>query len=150
MKEKIFKILKKPTELSEKEISNLIEIPKDSKLGDYAFPCFILAKKFKKNPVEIAAEISKNLKISKEFEKIESVGPYINFFVNKVYLAEEVFWVVFWKRFSWVRIERLVQGHLIHPVQLQIRSRLKLLPQPQHPVYRNQIIIWKFVIAYDC
>ena len=44
--------------LSNKEIEEIIEIPKDENLGDYAFPCFILAKKLKKNPLEIAKELS--------------------------------------------------------------------------------------------
>ena len=43
---------------SEEKISDLTEIPKDPKLGDYAFPCFILAKEMKKSPVDIAAELA--------------------------------------------------------------------------------------------
>lgn len=88
MKEKIASLLAKQTSISKEEILRLIEIPKDSKLGDYAFPCFVLAKTLKKNPNEIAREFAQKIK-SEEFEKIESVGPYINFFVNAVALAEE-------------------------------------------------------------
>jgi arginyl-tRNA synthetase len=89
MKERIAELLKKPSKLKEKEILELIEVPKDSKLGDYAFPCFALAKTFRKNPVEIAKELASKLENALEFEKIEAVGPYINFFVNRNILVEE-------------------------------------------------------------
>ena len=88
MKEKIILFLKKLLPLNEKEIENFLEIPPNSELGDYAFPCFQLAKIMKKNPVEIAKEISKKIPISKEIERIEARGPYINFFLNKKLLAK--------------------------------------------------------------
>ncbi|WP_439424744.1 arginine--tRNA ligase [Oenococcus alcoholitolerans] len=64
------------------EISNLIEKPKDLKKGDFAFPTFVLAKKFKKAPFLIAKEISEKIDRS-GFEKIVSEGPYVNFFIEK-------------------------------------------------------------------
>ncbi|MAH03428.1 arginine--tRNA ligase [Candidatus Pacearchaeota archaeon] len=78
-------ILKK--NLKKEEIEKLIEIPPSLEMGDYSFPCFILAKKLKKNPNQIAEELKEKIK-SKDFEKIESSGPYINFFVKKLKLAE--------------------------------------------------------------
>ena len=57
-KEHIVKILKKETKL--KEIN--LEIPPDSNLGDFAFPCFILSKSLKKNPHDIAEDLSKKIK----------------------------------------------------------------------------------------
>ena len=51
-------LLQKQVKLKKDEILNLIEIPPDSKLGDYAFPCFILSKQLKKSPNEIAANIT--------------------------------------------------------------------------------------------
>ncbi len=89
MKERIAELLAKPSKLKEKEILNLIEIPKDSKLGDYAFPCFVLAKTLKKNPVEIAKELASKLKNNLEFERVAAIGPYLNFFVNRLVIAEE-------------------------------------------------------------
>ncbi|MFC1768525.1 arginine--tRNA ligase [Nanoarchaeota archaeon] len=65
-----------------------LEVPPDMKMGDYAFPCFPLAKIYKKNPVEIAKEVSKKIKKPKSVEKIEVNGPYINFFLNKSDLSE--------------------------------------------------------------
>src|SRR3989344_3822850 len=88
MKSQIAKLLAKNLSLSESEILNLIETPPSQELGDYAFPCFSLARSLKKNPNQIAQELSVKIK-SNQFEKTEAKGPYINFFVNRALLAEE-------------------------------------------------------------
>ena len=90
MKEKIAKLLVKPSGLKEKEVLSLIETPKDSSVGDYAFPCFSLAKFQKKNPAEIAKNIVDAIENTLEFEKVEAVGPYVNIFINRDVLAESV------------------------------------------------------------
>lgn len=91
-KDKIIEILEKQTRLKPLEISNLIEIPPNPELGDYAFPCFILTKKEKKAPNQIAEHYAKELsiKLPKEIEKIQAAGPYLNFFINKKILAEQI------------------------------------------------------------
>jgi arginyl-tRNA synthetase len=89
MKEQIVSILTKLVKLDKNQISALIEIPKDSKLGDFAFPCFVLAKEMKKNPIEIAKELSIKIN-SDDFERIEAKGPYVNFFLDKSDLALDV------------------------------------------------------------
>ncbi len=76
--------------LSKEEIEDLIEIPPNYEMGDYAFACFRLAKTFRKAPNLIAEELSKKISGEKYFEKIENVGPYINFFINKNKLAQTV------------------------------------------------------------
>ncbi len=81
-KEEIVKALKREI----KEEINL-EIPPDPNLGDYAFPCFNLARIFKKNPNEISLELSK--KIKSKYVTVEAKGPYLNFFVDKKILCEE-------------------------------------------------------------
>ncbi len=81
MKSQIANLLSKYISIEKKQIENLIEIPPSQEMGDFAFPCFALAKEFKKNPLEIAKEISQKIK-TKEFE-IKSSGPYINFFLNR-------------------------------------------------------------------
>ncbi|MBX4196525.1 arginine--tRNA ligase [Candidatus Pacearchaeota archaeon] len=86
MKQEVISALSS-TGLSKSEIESLVEVPKDENLGDYAFPTFALAKKLKKNPVEVAKDLAKNIK-SNEFEKVEATGPYVNFFVSKKILAE--------------------------------------------------------------
>ena len=88
--------------LKKEEIENLIEIPPSSEIGDYAFPCFSLAKKLhrsvypklwsegaKKNPHEIALEIKKKIS-NKNFEDVQVSGAYINFFVDKKKFAENI------------------------------------------------------------
>lgn len=67
-----------------------IEIPPDAKLGDYAFPCFQLAKEHKKSPAAIAKDLAAKLKPTKTVEKITATGPYVNFFLNKTAVAEKV------------------------------------------------------------
>lgn len=81
-KKEVGKLLK-PTGLKEKEIINLIEIPKQNSLGDFAFPCFVLSKTSKKSPMEIAKELTKEIKLTSYFKKVQASGPYLNFFVNK-------------------------------------------------------------------
>ena len=74
MKDNIIALLHKKLKLSKEEVSNLLEVPPNSKLGDYAFPCFILSKKLRKNPKEIALEVARDLnnKKIKGIEKIEN------------------------------------------------------------------------------
>ncbi|EPY2273872.1 arginine--tRNA ligase [Clostridium sporogenes] len=81
--------IKENTELEVDAIEKLIEIPPKKEMGDYAFPCFQLAKTFRKAPNLIAEELKE--KINKEgFEKVVTVGPYLNFFVDKTVLIKDV------------------------------------------------------------
>lgn len=83
--------IKEITQLPLEELMGYIEIPKNVANGDYAFPCFRLAKEFKKSPVQIAQELAQTIKLNEEFiEKIEVTGGYVNFFVKKEILAKEV------------------------------------------------------------
>src|SRR3989338_4483612 len=75
----IIKELEKAT--GQKDIS--LEVPPNQKLGDYAFPCFSLAKVFKKAPNDIAHDLAKKIETGKTIEKIEIKGPYLNFFIAK-------------------------------------------------------------------
>ncbi len=83
-KQIIINLLKKKLKL--KEI--ILEIPPNQEFGDYAFPCFSLAKIFKKSPIEIALQLEK-IKLPKEIEKVQAVGPYLNFFINKSLLVDK-------------------------------------------------------------
>ncbi len=58
MKEMLAELLEKETKLKKEEILSLIEIPPEIRLGDFAFPCFTLAKTLKKAPVEIAKDLA--------------------------------------------------------------------------------------------
>lgn len=67
-----------------------IEVPPSPEMGDYAFPCFLLAKELKKSPNEIAKDIGEKIKPEKDIESIKVLGPYVNFFVKKASLNEKV------------------------------------------------------------
>lgn len=68
--------------LSVEEILNLIEKPKQDAHGDLAFPCFALARVFKKAPQKIAEETAAQLK-DEHFSNVEANGPYVNVFINR-------------------------------------------------------------------
>lgn len=68
--------------LSNDEIYNLLEKPKNEEHGDLAFPAFQLAKVFRKNPAEIASDIAEEFS-SDIVEKVDVVGPYLNFYLDK-------------------------------------------------------------------
>ena len=90
-KSEIAKILKKEIEgLSLEDLYLLLEIPQDEGMGDYALPCFKLAKEFRKAPNVIAEEIKE--KISKEglFMKVEAVSGYVNMFIDRKYYTVNV------------------------------------------------------------
>ena len=90
-KEIIAEKIQEATNLNKEELKSYIEVPKDTSMGDYAFPCFKLAKELKKAPPMIANEISEKLEVDeKQITKVEIVGGYINFYVNNVTLIEEV------------------------------------------------------------
>ena len=89
-KQIISKQIAKTTEINEKELESYIETPKDNKNGDYAFPCFKLAKELRKAPPVIANEIKEKIESVEEIEKVEVAGGYLNFFINKTILAKEV------------------------------------------------------------
>ena len=77
-------------DLTLEEIVELIEIPPNSDMGDYAFPCFKLAKVFRKAPNMIAADLAENIAAEGAISKVEPAGGYVNFFVNKSQLAKTV------------------------------------------------------------
>lgn len=90
-REKIADILAPQIEGLEKdEIMSMIETPADIKMGDYAFPCFKLAKLLRKAPPAIAKSIAEAIGDDPMFEKVESVNAYVNMFVSKEDFAREV------------------------------------------------------------
>lgn len=83
--------ISKVVNINATEIEMSIEKPKGSENGDYAFPCFRLAKELHKAPQMIANDIKENIKVDEnQITKIEVVGGYLNFFINKEILVEEV------------------------------------------------------------
>ena len=91
IKEIIAQEISKATDIEKEEIKKYIEIPANEENGDYAFPCFKLAKTLKKAPQIIATEIKEKIEIDSNWiQKIEVVGGYINFYINTNTLAKEV------------------------------------------------------------
>jgi arginyl-tRNA synthetase len=88
MKDVVIKTIKSYVKLDEKRIESLIEVPPKG-MGDYAFPCFVLSSKLKKKPQDVAKELASKIKLPKEIEKVDAVGSYLNFFMNKKLFMEQ-------------------------------------------------------------
>ena len=76
--------------VSENEILDLISLPPDNSMGDYALPCFKFAKVLRKSPVMIADELSKTFPIGEVIVKVTAVNGYLNFTVNRSAKAKKV------------------------------------------------------------
>ena len=69
--------------LSAEDIISLIEIPPRPDMGDFAFPCFRLAKTMRKAPQLIANELASSIENTDFIDEIKTEGAYVNFYVNK-------------------------------------------------------------------
>ena len=76
--------------LEKEEIKAMIEKPADSKMGDYAFPCYKLARVLRKAPPLIAKGIAEAIGDDEMFEKVEQVNAYVNMFISRKGFAENV------------------------------------------------------------
>ncbi|MCQ2528764.1 MAG: arginine--tRNA ligase [Saccharofermentans sp.] len=78
------------TGLEVEQVYKLIEIPPQSDMGDYAFPCFVLAKTLRKAPPMIATELAANEKFAEsDIYTVKNVGPYLNFFIDRGFMAAD-------------------------------------------------------------
>ncbi len=90
-KQIIAKAIAEVVNIDEKELETYIEIPKDTNNGDYAFPCFRLAKELKKAPPMIANDIKEKIQIDKAIiEKVEVAGGYLNFYIQQNVMVKDV------------------------------------------------------------
>ena len=89
-KQQIAEALQKETGLKAADIIDMLEVPPSPELGDYAFPCFVLAKQLKKAPNLIAQELAGKIKPKAPISEVKATGPYLNFFVDKNSLAGKV------------------------------------------------------------
>ena len=90
-KKKIAEEISKTVNIEKEEIETYIEKPIDNKNGDYAFPCFRLAKELKKAPPIIANEIKEKIELDTSIiEDVQVVGGYLNFYINKETITKEV------------------------------------------------------------
>ena len=89
-KENIAELIEKQIEgVSKDEISAMIEIPQDTSMGDYAFPCFKLARVLRKAPPLIAKGIAKGIAEEPIFDRVEQVNAYVNMFISKEAMTAE-------------------------------------------------------------
>lgn len=79
--------IKEHVDMDIEAIEKLVEIPPKPEMGDFAFPCFQLAKAFRKAPNMIAEEMKGKIN-GEGFERVEALGPYINFFMDKKSFVE--------------------------------------------------------------
>lgn len=86
----IAKMLAAAAEIPVEDAAAAVEVPANKAMGDYAFPCFRLAKVFRKAPPLIAQELAAKLGKPAFLSKIEVVGAYVNFFLDKGVYAEQV------------------------------------------------------------
>lgn len=75
--------------LSQKEVRGLIEVPQDKTMGDLAFPCFRLAKAYRKAPALIAQDLAPKIAGSSLFAKVQPVNAYVNMFISREAVAED-------------------------------------------------------------
>ena len=76
--------------LSYEEILGLVEHPKNKDMGDFAFPCFKLAKAYRKAPVKIADELKLQVESNELFESVASVAGFLNFTLNQEHFIKTI------------------------------------------------------------
>ena len=90
-KEKIAEEISKKIDITKEEIKEYLEIPKDSKMGDYALPCFKLAKQMRKSPVDIANGIKEEIEVPNTYiSKIDAINGFLNIFINNEMLVKDL------------------------------------------------------------
>lgn len=90
IKKEIAQLLSKHVPLDVETIEGIVEIPQDQNMGDYAFPCFRLAKALHKAPQMIAADLAGAIASETMFSKVEQVNAYVNMFLSKAEFAKSV------------------------------------------------------------
>lgn len=91
MKNQIVNLLSQNIEvLTSEEISQLIEIPPKPEMGDFAFPCFRLAKSYHKAPPMIAQDLKESIGDQTFLSEIKVAGGYLNFYVDKAQYAQQI------------------------------------------------------------
>lgn len=90
LKQEVVQLLRKGIGKGYTVVPDILETPPKKEMGDFAFPCFELAKGEGRNPVEIATELAAKMAPGEYMEKIVAVGPYVNFYFNDRVFTEMV------------------------------------------------------------
>ncbi len=86
-RDRVVELLKKEVSV---DVDKLLEVPPKPEMGDFAFPCFALAKEIKKAPPEVAKELASKIKTDDTVVKVIALGPYVNFFISPEKYSEAV------------------------------------------------------------
>ena len=101
-------IAKKIAEQLDKDVLDIIanlEVPKDSKMGDFAYPCFKLSKELKKSPIQIAEQLKNNIDFGDNISKVEVVSGYLNFYVDNKSVIADIMKEVITKKENYLNID---------------------------------------------
>ena len=82
-------------DIDKNDVLEAVEIPPDKAMGDYAYPCFRLAKVLRKAPPLIAADLAEKIQLPSFVKEVKVVGAYLNFFTDKSVFAETIISKVF-------------------------------------------------------
>ncbi len=70
-----------------KELATFLEVPPTSDMGDYALPCFKLAKILRSSPVKIAEQLKANFQTDNVICGVNAVNGYLNFNIDRTAFA---------------------------------------------------------------
>lgn len=92
IKDKLVQAVASETQLDCEAVASLFETPPREDMGDWAFPCFRLAKTLRKAPQQIAGDLAKTLGVSLgQVAEVKAEGPYVNFYFNRANYVREFF-----------------------------------------------------------
>jgi len=91
------------TETAGEQVAGLLSEPPNPELGDYAYPCFALAKARGQDPVQLAQGLAERFRTGELITKVQAVGPYLNFFVNRPRFAQETVGRIYQEREAYGR-----------------------------------------------
>lgn len=89
-KKEIVGFLQPLVDMEEEEIVRILGIPPSPEMGDCAFPCFSLAKSWRRSPQEISSELAKRFQAGQWIKEVKSTGPYLNFVCDRGRLARDI------------------------------------------------------------
>ncbi len=89
-KSEIAKAISKASEIDANELYGYLEVPPNKEMGDYAFPCFKLAKVLRKAPPVIATELKEKIECNEYIKDVQIAGGYLNFFINENAMIKDV------------------------------------------------------------
>jgi arginyl-tRNA synthetase len=89
-KEAVARCLTAPLGKSIDEVVAMLRLPPEPEMGDYAFPCFTLAKERKQAPPQIASALAAEVAVQAPIASVQAHGPYLNFKIDDDVLSRQV------------------------------------------------------------